>query len=397
MLLPLQAFGLHKTPGYQEKVLGRLLAMSAAQAAYEKNLAVMTQFQGQFENEVNRLIADLYAHWRQQIDELSQLRTSLELDWQNSVAEAQSAIYEEQPQLRTKFSQLIIEFEGTDLQVFTHRYDVDGAKEALKKFCKFSVQVPSGAGPRIATVKDNLLQVYNIKSGKAVSAQLPVSLSDGTVLAQLGIGVLAAGGRPATPTAYLWQGRALDSLPNMNTSRGFPGVFVTGEAAYLFGGFDHSKGFPDCFLKAAEKLNIQTRTWHSLASMKFARHMFTPCGYNREVLLAETCLENNLLEAFNLDTENYRSLPVKQPFSGENSIAVICEGELLLLSYAGQLARWKVESQDKKFAVSKLTAFQIKPQANGSFLQFESRFYFAHFATGEMGVFDPAARALVKA
>lgn len=396
-MLPLQAFGLHRTPGYQEKVHERLAATSAAQAAYEKNLAEMIQFQSQFESQVTRLIEELYVFWRQQIDELSQLRTSLELDWQNSVAEAQSALYEDQPQLHTKFAQLILEFEGTDLQVFTHRYDVDGAKEALQKFCKFSVQVPSGAGPRLATIKDNLLQVYNIKSGKAVSAQLPVSLSDGTVLAQLGIGVLAAGGRPATPTAYLWQGRALDSLPNMNTSRGFPGVFVTGEAAYLFGGFDHSKGFPDCFLKATEKLNILTRTWHSLASMKYARHMFTPCGYKREVLLAETCLENNQLEAFNLDTESYRSLPVKQPFSGENSIAVVCEEELLLLSYAGQLARWKVDSQDKKFAVSKLTAFQIKPQANGSFLQFESRFYFTHFATGEMGVFDPAAKALVKA
>lgn len=371
--------------------------MVAAQAAYERNLADITLCQSQFEGEVTRLINEVYEHWHRQMDQLVQLRTTLERDWLESVAEAQTALYDAQPQLRTKFAQLLLEFEGTDLQVFSYQYDVEGAKEALQRFCKFAVQVPSGAGPRLAAVKGHSLQVYNIKSGKQVTSQLPVALTDGTVLAQLGVGLLAAGGRPATSAAFLSQGQAFTALANMNTSRGFPGVFVNGEAAYLFGGFDHSKGFPDCFLKAAEKFTAQTRTWTSLPSMNFPRHMFTPCAYQREVLLAETCLEGNRMEAFNLDTESYRPLPVMQPFSGENSVAVVHAGELLLLSYTGQLARWRVGSSDKKFVVDKLVSFQVKPQANGPFMEFQSRFYFVHFATGELGVFDPTAKTLVRA
>jgi len=397
LLLPLHVFGQHRDPAYQAQVKERLASMTAAQAAYERNLAEITQCQAQFEGEVNRLITEMYEHWGKQTDQLNEMRATLERDWLDSVTEAQTALYEAQPQLRTKFAQLLLEFEGTDLQVFSYRYDSEGAKEALQRFCKFTVQVPSGAGLRLAAATGNSLQVYNLKSGKQVTSQLPVAFTDGTVLAQLRVGLLAAGGRPATSAAFLSQGQAFTALPNMNTSRGFPGVFVTGEAAYLFGGFDHSKGFPDCFLKAAEKFTVQTRTWTALMSMNFARHMFTPCAYKREVLLVETCLAGNGLEAFNLDTESYRPLTVKQPFSRENSVAVVCEGEILLISYTGQLARWRVDSPDKKFAVTKLASFQLKPQANGPFLEFQSRFYFIHFATGELGIFDPAAQTLVKA
>ena len=260
-LLPLDVFGQHKTPGYQERVQARFSAISAAQAAYQRNLQEFTACQSSLIDEVNKLIQQLYSFWTKQSEDLTALRLSLENDWNLSLSEAQNTVYDDNPTLTTKFAQVIRDFEDTELRFFTYAYDTQTAEKVLKQFCTYSISTPSSGGLRLPGVQGTALQVYNLKKGVKISEQLPVSFSDGTGYAVTGQGLIAVGGRPATASSWLYRENRVEELGRMHTSRGFPGLHLTSDFAYVFGGYDHSKGHPDCFLKSSEKLNLRSKLW----------------------------------------------------------------------------------------------------------------------------------------
>jgi len=127
------------------------------------------------------------------------------------------------------------------------------------------------------------------------------------------------------------------------TPRDWVGVAQMSKAVFAFGGsVDYSGPRTVC-----EKSTIPPTSWTPLPPMHYARVHFTPCLFKGRFYLASAS-DHRAVESFSPLTETFTVLPVALPedlLLVCGSVAFVTDGELILLTYNQQMARWKVESE----------------------------------------------------
>ena len=137
---------------------------------------------------------------------------------------------------------------------------------------------------------------------------------------------------------------ALLTLPCLIVSRAWPSVTMgigrTEDVIFVFGGDQDS---------SCEKYKLTETVWRSVGHMRYNVGYNAPCLYHSQFYLTCTCfLFTRSIETFDPDTELFSELSIKYPDRlnyGCPSISFIANGELVIVTIARQMARWKIETE----------------------------------------------------
>ena len=118
---------------------------------------------------------------------------------------------------------------------------------------------------------------------------------------------------------------SVQQLEDLPAPRRYPCGLYYSASVYIFGGSDYKT-----MLKTAAKYDFATGKWRELPQMLEARCSTTPCRYHNEIYLIGGVPATGA-EAFNINTERYRLLPIQM--EGEaDSVTVVISQELIVLT-----------------------------------------------------------------
>lgn len=118
---------------------------------------------------------------------------------------------------------------------------------------------------------------------------------------------------------------SIQPLEDLPAPRRYPCGLYYSASVYIFGGSDYNT-----MLNTAAKYDFAKGKWRKLPQMLEARCSTTPCRYNNEIYLIGGVPATGA-EAFNINTERYRLLPI--PMGGEaDSVTVVISQELIVFT-----------------------------------------------------------------
>ena len=168
----------------------------------------------------------------------------------------------------------------------------------------------------------------------------------------------------------------------MLEGRIWPGMVVTGDFCYVFG------GNPQNALTSAEKLHMATHRWVQVPPMPTPKMSFTPCAHGSEVFLPFTNSSELPVEVFSTDSEQYRLLPLLLSVKCFGTVTTIVAGELVhLLTYSEEVGRWRVDSREAEM-VMRHTAGGVMNRATNSTPVKRGAFVYWASLDGGLGMFD---------
>lgn len=167
----------------------------------------------------------------------------------------------------------------------------------------------------------------------------------GSYLALDSNSLLCIGGEPASASVYRLDltSLLLTPQPTLPAPREGTGVISMASTVYVFGGCN-AQGYDQ---KTSWKWTLDDSQWKSLSNMHHSRSFFTPCFYHFQIYLFASSNDKGM-ETFSPVTEAYSDLSINWPSPTYTADSVtFTEGEeLCLVSYGGQMARWRLgESQ----------------------------------------------------
>jgi len=199
-------------------------------------------------------------------------------------------------------------------------------------------EMPLSQVPRdfFAAINGSGMELYDFHTHTTTQHILPIDVYSGYIQVDRTT-VLIVGEEVLTMDLLSLQSTL---LPPLLTPRNGVGVAQVGNTVFAFGGDD---GNP---MRVCEKSSVPPTHWTPLPPMHYARSWFTPCAFKALLYLAATYVEDHrAVESFSPHTETFTVLPVSLPPElelGWNSVAFVANGELLLLTFNKQMARWKV-------------------------------------------------------
>jgi len=233
----------------------------------------------------------------------------------------------------------------------------------------------SSSGEVFASMWENIVQIYDLKSQQSYKHILPAKSGNGrSYIALEGKRLLLVGDYPASKTVYELDlsSLLLTSLPSMGTARSRAGLATTTEFIYVFGGCGDSP------LNSCEKYELHSKQWLPLGPMHQTRFGFTPCTFLALIYLTSpqtTCS----IETFSPETETFSALPVSLPpqLIYSFSVSFVCDGELYVLSSKQQLSQWKIgsEGEFRCYAVSRQCRSSRPPLVVGSLVLIANNYY----------------------
>lgn len=222
----------------------------------------------------------------------------------------------------------------------------------LKAFCdRLNSMSEEGKEEQIppqlfAAVLGNRMELYDLNTQRTTKHRLPTEVYSGYL--QNGTTVLVVGKEVLTLDLLTLQ---VTPQAPLTVPRDYVGVAQVGNSVFAFGGSVDSRSS----IRVCEKSSVPPTHWTPLPPMRYARSSFTPCVFKVLLYLVSTRAEDHrAVETFNPRTETFTVLPVSLPADlklGWGSVAFVADGELILLTYQKQAARWEIE-QECGFRVS---------------------------------------------
>ena len=332
----LAAYAHKSIPGYFERLQARSAALPAAKEKVRKNIESVAQCIEELRAQVETFIFTLQEFTEAKVTELQQVQVQLEADFQASVSEVQRTFYEDEPALHERFS---VALRGGDDEVpfgcqvhlatpeATLQLTYTGYSPAVSEECLF------------ALVGSTWLE-FALPSGESQSTTLAAEFEAGCSVVVLEDKQALVLGDKATLLNL--NTKQLAELEEPSTSRLFAGVLKYQSLIYAFGG--QSPASCSC-----EVLDLEERSWTSLANMQQPRSAFTPCLYEESVYLADSSQTHRAIEVFDLTSKEFTALAVELPASLQgHSVSFFVGSELVLLTSEGQAGRWQLEGESWK-------------------------------------------------
>lgn len=388
MCIPLSAYGQHTRPGYFDRLQERTTAFPRNCQYLRRNLNLIDACIEEFTRVTLEQIAQLQTYMETTLRKLVQLRTTLAEQIEATVSAAEASLTKDSS---TGLPSLVVRLRDTEadvlaFQVFDCCFDKTWLQSSLSKTLKYNILLESSGDDLLISVYGNSLRKYNLVKNEQAGQQISSSVyvSDGSFYSPIGgnkILILAVNPTSTKVSELdLVSGQACD-WPEMGKARRSPGVLQHGVFIYVFGGDNNDN-------RSCEKLNRGICQWSPLPQMTKGRASFTPCEHRGQVYLPCVRFDHKSLETFSLEKEIFAVLRVELPFTSSDSVAFICEGELILLSQnSTQMARWKLNSAEN-FRVSGYFNQSGYALSNTPPIKREKMYYFVSAKSGEVNVFD---------
>lgn len=381
-VLPLQAYGAHKTPGYMERLQCRTDAVEAGKALLLRNLEAMDHCMAEFTQKVNDLINVIWQYGQTTIAQLTEEKATLERDIRESISEAERTLYEDNPILQEPFTALLKEYVDSrpnSLQLFSYQISSSELPVPLTSCLKYSV---STSQRHLYRLYKNSLLIFDIATEATRQISLEATFPpESRYCFPSSTTLVSIGGKDVTSinltTFKVAQHQQLAS------NHAFPGLIAINQETYVFAGMTVS----------CEKLRADF-TVCQLPCMKIAVDGFSPCKYGDEVYLPEYRLKN--IEVFSLTKCAFRTLPLQLPNIQNNSVAFFSSETLFILTCNSQLA-FMMLSQDSAFTNSTL---QLSNSNSGqgacppTVLGGKAYWFAAH--SGDLVIFDLEAKTVAE-
>lgn len=326
-VLPLQAFGPHKAPGYIERLQQRTVAIESGKATLLSNLEAMDRCIADVTQKVNEVIQVIWDYGQTTVAELTEKRRKLEESMKLSIAEAEGSLYEDTPNLQTPLSGLLREYTESNhssLQLFSYAISPQVLPTPLPSLLTYSLSTnPAVPDKLVRLYKDSLL-ILDVLTGVKQEFHLPVSIYPIHRYCLISsISLILVGGKE---TFFISLSNAdISKLQPPNVGHFHPGMLAVKQEVYVFGG--------NC--SNCEKLSIDL-VWSNLPNMRQERHAFSPCLYEMEIYLASS--DSSDIEIFSLNTASFRLFPISYPAIKNNSISFIFDKTFTIITCNRQKA-----------------------------------------------------------
>ena len=347
-LLPLSAFGPHRSPDYFSRLQARRDLVASGSQKLAQNIHEVDRCIAQLYDELNRVTRAIWEYGQKFIVELEAVKASLEASAKFSLEEAEKTMYEETPRLAGEFSESMRT--GGRLAPFQYQLAVVTDLESILRL-DYNV----GGVTRdvcVPLIVLNSLQTFNLRTSRVAASVLPVSFPYGFVCCLLNEtnAIVVGSIEPPMDTAHKvdLMDSKVSNLEAMGVARGFPGIVKEGGFVYVFGGEDGQKN-----LAACEKFAVAGQTWTRVKDMLSPKARFCPCVYDSDIYLPQFAKTTGAIEAFSIEKEEFRLLEVVLPAAiSPQSVAFVVSGDLVVISTGGELYRLTAEG---KFRMERVT------------------------------------------
>lgn len=330
------------------RCLERMRAMRRVRENAQRSILEVDRAISELSTKVQEIIDSLVALRDTEVEQLQELKATLEREVPLGLEEVERSLSEERPLLTTQFGPLFRECtqRTTPLRLFTYRLEVCSSLPLHFHFNLESQQLLPGS---FAGVHQDHAFLYDIESQKITRRFLGENFGvAGSYVSLDQDRLLCVGAQPASSSVKLLDLRSykLTSLPSLSISRYAAGVGKLNSRIYVFGGANASNQG----LRSCEAMRLSDKCWTSAGSMTHPRGAFTPCLF-RSLLYLVSCwtCSNRSVETFNGDTEVYTVLPITLPplTLDAGSVAFLHSEELCVLTDRKQMLRWKIGTEQE--------------------------------------------------
>lgn len=332
----LAAYAHKYIPGYFERLQVRSASLPSAKEKVRKSIESVSQCIEELRAQVETFIFTLQEFTEAKVTELQQIQVQLEADFQASVSEVQRTFYDDEPMLHERFSEAL---RGGDDEVpFSCQVHLSTPEATLQlTYTGYSPAVPE---ERLFALVGSSWIEFALPSGDSQTTTLATEFEAGcSVIVLEGEQALVLGDKATLLNLNTMQ---LSELGKPSTSRVFAGILKHQSFIYAFGG--QSPAVCSC-----EVLDLEERSWDSLANMQQPRSAFTPCLYEESVYLADSSQVHRVIEVFDLSSKEFTALEMELPDSLRGrSVSFFVGSELVLLTNEGQEGRWQLEGEWKE-------------------------------------------------
>lgn len=340
---PISQLSDYKITGYSERLRTRLdLFPQVRDKVRDKVKSVDLAIQ-ELTDEVDRVVRELVQYCNETVRKLKDTKVKLIRETEEALAEVERKIVEDRPQLTSEYGSVFREL-SENLQPFDlFTYSVKTPPQTLVTFQSqlyppLHIHLPDN----FAALYYKQLEIYDLKTQQITQHTLSKSTGyagyievDGTLM--------IVGEEVLTLDLHTFK---ISTLAPLLTPRYCPGVAKVHNDVLAFGGLNA--------LKVCEKWSLLHTRWTPLPDMHYARGGFTPCHFKLLIYLAATYPDHRAVETFSPQTEIFTVLPVSLPPQLSlncSSVAFVAFGELCILTYNKQIARWRIQSESE-FRVS---------------------------------------------
>jgi hypothetical protein len=341
----------------------------------------------EFTQTADQLINELRGYKRETLLQLMDLKNTLEMHISEIIAVAEANLTKDSPSEQTELAIRLrnADADVTAFQVFDYCVDKLWLQASKNLTLTYNTLLKFPDRDILHGINGNTVRTYSLSAAAQVSQQAIIpKILDGSVLIQIdNHKLLVLASNPPTATVFeldLIQ-NVTTKLPAMAKPRAWPGVVAHGVCVYVFGG--DAPTYLSC-----EKFNRATSRWAALPNMNKSRYAFSPCEHHGEVYLPCVRLEHKTLECFSLAKEEFTVLAPQLPFNTVDSIALIYDGELVVVAQGvKQMARWRLGS-DQSFRVSgyfeqNSVALAMSPPVTKG-----KRCFYINPKSGDLNIFD---------
>ena len=135
----------------------------------------------------------------------------------------------------------------------------------------------------------------------------------------------------------IWTGKVRKE-GELRVVRRWPGVVVYMKYVWVFGGNTGPS------LSSVDRFDRRKNAWEPARDMLTSKTSFTPCVHQGFIYLAEMSPVRKQLERLEPETQEYVVLGVELWHSLYSSVAVIVNGELLVVNFSNEVGTWRIGS-----------------------------------------------------
>ena len=345
---PLEQLPYYKIPGYFERLAARQKGFPQVQQQALDSLGDVDRAIGEYSAAVEKIVWNFVVESKRVLAELKQQKEKLSLDVEIALEEVERTMREDKPVLKSSYGDWLRYAIEKSQAINLFNYTLKTSQVPLNTLANLQYNFTS-LQP-FAGVYAKKAFLYDVPSQHITSHVLSVDFGEGGSHVQVDRNTLMCiGAQSASSNAYSLDLRSfqLTPLPSLGTPRNFAGVAMANSYIYVFGG----RGLSSC-----EKMQLPSKPWAPISSMKCTRYGFTPCSFRELFYLVSADPESKgIVETFYPNTETFAALPVSHSLGSCNwSVAFIANGELCILTYGNKMARWLIDSE-RGFRISDTT------------------------------------------
>jgi len=381
ILRPLNQLPYYKRPGFFSDLKKRKESLQRIRDQLQSEVNTVDQAIAEAEQTAQSIAALFNA----KVTELRDFKTCLSASVQASLEEVESTLAEDRPQLGSYFGPALraLTDRPRDFNLLRVRLIIAPVQTWVNLECYVSlpqellshsvVEAETQVPAKFPVVWNSTLTLFDPRTQQTSKQQLAVDFGGGGSYQETNrTQLLCIGGDPATTSSYLLDlpSCQLTGLPPLCMPRLAPGTAKAGMYVYVFGGFDDQKTLQS----TCEKKSIHNYESSPIGNMHHPRAWFTPCTYHTLIYLIATCSPNYLnVETFCPEIEAFTVLPILLPSDwkfNRRSVAFVVTGELCVLSFNQQMARWKigVESEFRLGEIDRGCGSTQQPRLDGNWV-----------------------------